>query len=97
MEIRIDTNDIQNIKAVIAEQIDDLEDNINNLLNNVESISSVWSGTDAATFITVYKEKIINSLNQMETILQTYNEDLDIVSQSYDALDDAFSKKNIEV
>ena len=97
MEIRIDTNEVQTIKETIVSQIVDLEDNINSLLNNVESINNVWSGTDSANFITTYKEKIISNFNNLETILKTYRDDLDVVAKSYDALDDAFSNKSIEV
>ena len=87
MEIRIDTDDVLNIEETIVNQIDDLRDNINNLLANVENIINVWSGPDATTYITVYKEKIVNNLNNIESILQTYKDDLDIVAKSYDALD----------
>ena len=97
VEIRINTNEVKSIKDIIAGQIDDLEDNTKNLLANLEQINSVWSGTDEMNYINIYKEKFIKNFDELKNLLQIYNNDLDIVAKSYDALDETFSNKNIEV
>ncbi len=97
MNVKVDTSEIKNAYDTFNNESEDLSNNINNLLAEIEKVSSVWKGNDSESFVTSANEKLVTSLNKIKELVDLYSRDLKTVYQSYDALDDAFLNKNIEV
>ena len=65
--------------------------------NAYDTFNNEWKGNDSESFVTSANEKLVTSLNKIKELVDLYSRDLKTVYQSYDALDDAFLNKNIEV
>ena len=96
MNVLIDKGQVSKIASSIVSDTEDLKKEIDNLLNSIEKLNTIWQGKDATKYVTGLKEDCILELNKYHDILQDYGNYLQNVPQGYDILDSIFSSKNID-
>lgn len=96
VNVSIDKSQVSKIASSVISDTEDLKKEIDNLLNAVEKLDTVWKGPDATKYVTSLKEECILELNKYHEILQDYGTYLKNTPQGYDILDGIFSSKNID-
>lgn len=97
MDILIKKSDILNYGNQIIDYSSEFKDEINKFNALIESINSIWNGSDALKYINVMKEKYIVGLEEMKTVLDDYGNYLNKITETYSSVDEVFSTKNIDV
>ena len=97
MDIFIKKSDILNYGNQIIDYSSEFKDEINKFNALIESINSIWNGSDALKYINVMKEKYIVGLEEMKTVLDDYGNYLNKITETYSSVDEVFSTKNIDV
>lgn len=97
MNILINKNDITNYGNQVINYSTNFENEIKKFNSLIESINTVWEGADALKYINVMKEKYIVGLEELKDVLEEYGEYLRDVPETYSALEEVFTSRNIEV
>ena len=97
MNIIINKTEIINYGNQILDYSSEFKDEINKINALIESINTVWDGADALKYINVMKEKYIVGLEEIKVVLDEYGTYLKRVPETYSAIDEVFSSKNINV
>lgn len=97
MNIVISKSDISNYGSQIVDYSSEFKDEIRKISALIESINTVWDGADALKYINVMKEKYIIGLEEIKNVLDEYGNYLKKVPETYSAIDEVFSSKNIDV
>lgn len=97
MDIVINKSDIVNYGNQIVDYSSEFQDEIKKFSALIESINTVWDGADALKYINVMKEKYIVGLEEIKGVLDEYGKYLKKVPETYSAIDEVFSSKNIDV
>lgn len=95
MNIEIDSGSVQNMYSQLNDKKDDFIAEIGKLSNVVDNIGTAWQGADATKYIEAM-QSYVNALKYLTETIKQYNEYLYKVPGLYDALDDAYSNKNIK-
>lgn len=97
MNVVINKSDIINYGSQIVDYSSEFKDEIKKFSALIESINTVWDGADALKYINTMKEKYIVGLEEMKSVLDEYGNYLKKVPETYSAVDEVFSSKNIDV
>ncbi len=97
MNIIINKDDTTNYGNQIIDYSSEFKDEINKFSALIESINTIWNGADALKYINIMKEKYIVGLEEIKSVLDDYGNYLKMVPDTYSAIDEAFSSKNINV
>lgn len=97
MNIIVDSSSLVSISNEVISETDEFKDNINKITSEIESLKTVWTGKDATSFISAMNEKILVSLSDLKDVLDKYSDIVTGIAEAYDALDESFSGKSIEV
>lgn len=97
MNIVISKSDITNYGSQIVDYSSEFKDEIKKFSALIESINTVWDGADALKYINTMKEKYIVGLEEIKSVLDEYGNYLKKVPETYSAVDEVFSSKNIDV
>ena len=97
MEIIIDGTDTKKIGNNICQYSDDFSNDINKLLNSIESINTAWNGADALKYIQIMRDRYIIGLRELNDVIKKYGNYLENVPEAYSSLDETFSTKSINV
>ncbi len=97
MKVTIECSDISNYGKQIIDYSNDFKDQINKFTSLIEEINSIWDGADALKYINTMRDKYIVGLEDLRAILEDYGNYLKQVPEAYQALDEVFSTKRIEV
>ncbi len=97
MNIVISKSDITNYGSQIVDYSSEFKDEIKKFSALIESINIAWDGADALKYINTMKEKYIVGLEEIKSVLDEYGNYLKKVPETYSAVDEVFSSKNIDV
>lgn len=97
MNIQINKSATTEYGKQIINDVDDFNNGVESFSWYIDQINTVWEGQDALKYINVMKEKYILRLENMASILEEYGEYLKKVPDTYQALDEAFSSKSIDI
>lgn len=93
----INKSDVTNYGKQIVNYSEEFNDEIKKMLGLIDSINEIWNGADALKYINIMKEKYIVGLDEIKSVVEEYGEYLKMVPDTYAAVDEVFSSKNIEV
>lgn len=97
MNIGVNSSTLAAASKSILEDCTKLDTNFKNIASEMEKLNMVWSGEDASSYILSMDEKILAALNDLQKVVVNYANSIAGIGEAYDALDTAFTNKNIEV
>jgi hypothetical protein len=97
LNIVVKKSETSKIGADILNHSHDFFDDIKKLTAIVDKINVAWSGDDSLKYINTMKSKYLPGLIELKDNLEAYGEYLQDVPDSYMALDETFTSKNIDV
>ena len=95
--MKIDTGAIKSKTKGLSTNISSVKNEINSLKKSVSDIEGAWKGKKATEFVDNLNTSYISELNELEGILEDYNDFLSKVPRAYEMLDEQYGNKNINV
>ena len=86
---------LKNISSEMMSKAEDILKNINKINYDIENLSKVWTGNDAAKYLQAMREKNIPELKKIYNLLKDYANYLQKVSNTYTSLDEIYGSKSI--
>ena len=95
--MRINTGDINSKAKNLSMYIMSVKSEKNKLNSLISDINDAWKGTKATEFTTNLKDSYIKELSELEENLEKYHEFLSKVPGAYEALNNDYASKKINV
>lgn len=95
MDIGIEKNSIKQYGATILDLSKQLDSEIKHYNQIIESLEQHWIGESANAYFAIIKKQNIESLQELQELLQLYGIYLKEVPGAYDLLDSIFVKKPV--
>ncbi len=97
MNIEINVSDVASYGKQMVECSGMFDDSVKEFNALIDAINTIWDGADALKYVNTMREKYIVGLNELKEYMLEYGTYLQKVPESYSALDEVFSSKNIDV
>lgn len=97
MKIKIDNANIESLGNKVLACGEDLEKGANRLNSIIDSINSAWEGSDSLKYVKSLQTKMQPVLKDLTKEINNYGLYLKNVPNAYDALDEEYASKEIEV
>lgn len=82
---------------IILTNVSDFNNEINKLNSVIDSINLAWEGADALKYINAMKDAYIPRLQNLSEEINQFGQGLWNIPKLYQALDDMFGNKNIDI
>lgn len=97
MEIIIDKQSVRKVANQMNEYANDFSKEIEKLSNIIDNINIAWKGDDALKYINLLKTKYFEDLTETKKQIKKYSKYLENIPEAYDALEDTYTNKSINI